>query len=132
MLSVDADIADSVDLLGKVASDLQSDIAIASNALTGTSKYVTGYTGFSSDVSEQEGNYLVLHFEDEHEVATKLTAQLTGGTSGEVTLDSDGIIIFRLNAPEELTTVVFRAYDEEDTLLDSVSIDISELTLATE
>lgn len=130
MLSADADIADSVDLLGKVASDLQEEIELSDNKLIGTSKYVTGYTGFSGNASEQSGNYLAIHFEDEHEIAAKLTAELTDGTSGEVTLDNDGICVFRLNAPATLSTIMLRAYDEDDALLGSLSIDISELTLA--
>ena len=60
-LSVDFDIADSVDLFGKVASDLQEDVEAEGNAIRGTLKYVDDYTGFSSDVAQQSGNYIVLH-----------------------------------------------------------------------
>ena len=51
------------DLLGKKAADLQSNIVIDDNAMTisGTLKHVTGYTGFSSKVEEQSGNYIALN-----------------------------------------------------------------------
>ena len=130
MLSVDADIADSVDLLGKVASDLQEDVAIADNKVTGTSGYVEGYTGFSSNPAQQEGNYLALHFEDELSHAAKLTVELVGGTSGETTLDSDGICVFRLNdaaaSAAGLTSIILKAYNSDNELMDSLTLDISE------
>lgn len=61
--AVDADIADSVDLLGKKASDLQKGIFIDDGKVYGTLKYVTDYTGFSGNPDEQQGYYLVLHYE---------------------------------------------------------------------
>ncbi len=123
-------MADSVDLFGKVASDLQENINIEDGAITGTSKAVTGYTGFSSNPAEQEGNYIVLHFEDEDGHASYLTAELVGGTSGPVKLDEDGLIVFRLNAPAALTDIEVKAYNADDELMGSKSFDISGLTLA--
>lgn len=37
-----------VDLFDKTVSDLQNDIVIGEDGISGTLKYVTGYTGFSS------------------------------------------------------------------------------------
>lgn len=95
-LSVDTDI--TADLLGKSVGDLQENIAISdANVITGTLKYVTGYTGFSGDVSEQSGNYIALHFDANDGAAIQV--EVTGGTrthSGAVTLDSDGIALLRL------------------------------------
>ena len=91
-MSVDADIQTS--LLGKSASDLQSDIEIADGKITGTLKYVDDYTGFSGDASEQVGNYLALHFESDE--AETITINLIGGTSGEKPLDEDGLAVFRI------------------------------------
>lgn len=93
-LSVKADIPVATDLLGKTVSDLQDDIEINVRSITGTSKYVTGYTGFSGDVSEQSGNYLALHITSSVEGCT-FTAQLNPARD-PVTLDPDGIIIFRI------------------------------------
>ena len=59
---ISTDIPDSVDLLGKVTSDLQENVTIMSGKFHGTLHYVTGYTGFSGDKTEQEGYYVALHF----------------------------------------------------------------------
>lgn len=88
--TVDADIADSVDLLGKKASDLQSDVFVVDGVVYGTLKYVTGFTGFSSSPAEQKGHYIALHFEYDGADSIKV---------GGVTLDSDGLHIIRFQNP---------------------------------
>ena len=97
-MTVDADLGDT-DLLGKVASDLQSDISIGSDAITGTLKYVTDYTGFSSVTEEQSGNYIALHFESDEDAV--ITVEVVGGHSGPSTLDDDGIIICRIESTSQ-------------------------------
>lgn len=93
-MSVDADIPASEDLFGKTVSDLQSNVRIGANAITGTLKYVDDYTGFSSKTEEQSGNYLVIHAVDAN--ADSVTVEVVGGTSGPRTLDSDGLIVLRI------------------------------------
>lgn len=83
-LSADVNIGASVDLLGKVVADLQEGVSIDGNEIKGTSKYVEGYTGFSSNPAEQEGNFVVLHFASEEGAEIKVNG---------VTLDSDGLFI---------------------------------------
>lgn len=93
---VDANILPSINLFGKSVTDLQSNVKIVDrNKVSGTLKYVTGYTGFSSKVEEQSGNYLVLHASaDEGAV---ITAEYVGGSSTDViTLDEDGILVSRI------------------------------------
>ena len=82
------------DLLGKYVDDLQTGVAVSGTAVTGTLNYVDGYTGFSGDVSEQSGHYLVLHADVED--GTTVTAEIIGGDHGPVTLDPDGILISRI------------------------------------
>jgi len=93
-LAMDFDIADSIDLLGKVASDLQEDMLVdVTGKVTGTSKYVTGYTGFSGDPAEQEGNYVAFHISvGELVIGTNVTVKVNN-----VTMDPDGlhVMIFR-------------------------------------
>lgn len=84
-----------MDLLGLTVDDLQSDVVVGKNAITGTLKKVTGYTGFSGNEDEQNGNYIALHCEVPAENVT-IKAMLIGGYSGEVTLDEDGIIVFKI------------------------------------
>lgn len=62
----------------------------------GTLKYVTGYTGFSSNTAHQSGHFLALHCEAASETADRITVQLVNGEYGPVTLDEDGIIILRI------------------------------------
>ena len=82
-------------LLGKYPIELQSDIVVSESSISGTLHYVTGYTGFSSEPTEQEGNYLALKVAPEPEDAT-VTVHLVGGTKGPVTLDADHIIVLKI------------------------------------
>lgn len=71
---------------------------VGDNSISGELKYVTGYTGFSGEASEQSGNYLALKFEAEDEAET--TVELLGGKLGHpVTLDSDMNIVLRITDP---------------------------------
>ena len=124
-LSVDADISAGTDLLGKSASDLQTGIEIGADSITGTLKYVTGYTGFSGDSSEQSGNYLAFHAEADG--SDSITIELINGTVGHpVTLDSDGLAIVRITnkATQRLRVV---AYKDGNTVVKEY--DLSGLTL---
>lgn len=74
---------------------MQSNIVVGETEITGTLKYVTGYTGFDTVVSEQEGNYLALKFEVDPADAAVIV-NLLGGTKGPVTLDSDMNMVLRI------------------------------------
>lgn len=120
-------VADDVDVLGKDAGDLQEDVAIANGAITGTLKYVTGYTGFSGDVSEQSGNYLAIKVEAN---ADSITVELINGTLGHpVTLDSDGMIVIRISdtSTQSITVVATKGNVSE-----THNLSISGLTLTPE
>lgn len=99
-LTLDFNIGSDTDLLGKVVADLQEDAAVDSTGkVTGTSHYVTGYTGFSSKVSEQSGNYFAFHFSVPD--VTGATIKVNG-----VTLDADGIIVLILKGTTKPVTAV--------------------------
>ncbi len=85
---------DSVDLLGKVASDLQEDVSIARRKVSGTLHYLDDYTGFSGLPEEQEGNYVALQVvpPTDMTIGTDITVKINGKP-----LDSDGIVIIRMN-----------------------------------
>lgn len=85
----------TTDLLGKTINDLQENVLIKGNEIVGRLKYVTDYTGFSGDVAEQSGNYLVLHITANN--SNPIKAELINGLHGEVTLDDDGILITRIS-----------------------------------
>lgn len=125
-LSVDADIPAGTDLLGKSATDLQSDIVIGEDSITGTLKYVTGYTGFSGVVEEQSGNYLAFHSAT-NIVADSITIELVNGATGHpVTLDSDGLAVVRITDKD---TQYLRVVAHKDGAVAIKEYDLSELTL---
>ena len=90
-LSVKPEDGEAV-LFGKTVNELQSDVVVSDDEVTGTLKYVDGYADFSSNVSEQSGNYLALKIEAEPAEA-ETVVELVGGTKGPVTLDEDMNIV---------------------------------------
>lgn len=87
---------DETEILGKLAGDLQSGVYVHDDYISGTLKYVTGYTGFSGNPEEQEGNYLALKFEATEGATT--TIFLTNGTgTTPVELDSDMNCVVRVS-----------------------------------
>lgn len=101
-----------VNLFGKNVSDLQANVFVNGDEITGTLKHVTGYTGFSSNESEQSGNYLALKIETvPDDVVT--TVELVGGTKGPVTLDEDkNIVLLIKNKDTQSVKVVSTDGDE--------------------
>ena len=89
-------------LFGKTVNELQSDIVIDDDQITGTLHYVEDYLDFSSEPSQQSGNYLALKFTAPEDATT--TVEVVGGTKGPVTLDEDMNIVL-LIADEETQSV---------------------------
>ena len=93
-MSLSADIETSVDLLGKIVTDLQDEVTVSGDTISGTLLYVDDYTGFSGDPAEQAGNYLAVKCTADE--GDTITLDLIGGIHGPVTLDDDGICIIRI------------------------------------
>ena len=110
--TIDADIADSVDWLGKKASDLQEGVFIVDGKVFGTLKYVTGYTGFSGRADEQEGYYLALHYECEDADSIKVNG---------VTLDEDGLHILIMK--KKGGNIKVEVIKDSDSYVDYVNVD---------
>lgn len=107
--TVDAtSIGGSEDLLGKVVGDLQSDIVTDATRgkITGTSKYVSGYTGFSGVTEEQEGNYVALHAYVPD--VTGVTIKILKKDGTEQALDADGLLIRRLADNRPITFTAYK------------------------
>ena len=100
------DIAADFDLLGKVVANLQKDAGVSADNIVGTLKYVTDYTGFSSDPEEQEGNYLAFKvaFDD---AFTNITAQKGDGAEKDYD-PTDSTFIFIMDKHYPIT---LRAYN---------------------
>lgn len=110
-LAADADIDDSVDLFGKVASDLQDDIIIVDDEIAGTLKYIDDYSS-AYGPGMDSGNYLVLHLSTGTVSGATIKAKLFGGTTGWVTVDpSDHILITRVTDKNSQTLVVVASKD---------------------
>lgn len=93
-------------------SNLQSDVAIDSDgAITGTLAYVTGYTGFSGDASEQEGNYLALKLSAEPHDKIEVAI----GDRGPVDATADGFVVIRLTELTDPIEVTVTNGSDSDT-----------------
>lgn len=121
-IGVTFDISDN--LLGKHASDLQKDVTVSANNILGTLKYVTDYTGFSSDTELQEGNYLAIKVADNID-ADHYTIAFAG--RNDTTMDSDLTHIQRFPTPIPYVTIT--GYDANGKVLDRVIFDTSQLVL---
>lgn len=97
----------TVDLFGKTVNDLQRSVSVGKTGITGTLKYVSDYTGFSSKPEEQSGNYLALHCE----VPGASDATITVTLTNPVTLDADGDVVLRIRDKDSQTVTVVADVD---------------------
>lgn len=126
-LSVKPEDGEAV-LFGKTVNELQSDVVGSDDEVTGTLKYVDGYVDFSSNVSEQSGNYLALKIEAEPAEA-ETVVELVGGTKGPVTLDDDMNIVLLIKNKDTQSIKVTTTHNEESV---TKTYGLSGLTLETE
>ena len=126
-LSVKPEDGEAV-LFGKTVNELQSDVVVSDNEVTGTLKYVDGYVDFSSNVSEQSGNYLALKIEAEPAEA-ETVVELVGGTKGPVTLDDDMNIVLLIKNKDTQSIKVTTTHNRESV---TKTYGLSGLTLETE
>lgn len=87
----------ATDVLGKASSDLQEGVEVVGDTISGTLHYLTDYTGFSGETSEQEGNFLTVFAPILN--GETIVMELVGGTTGPKTLD-DGIMVLRITDAE--------------------------------
>ena len=109
-------------------NELQSDMVVADDEVTGTLKYVNGYVDFSSNTSEQSGNYPALKIEAEPAEA-ETVVELVGGTKGPVALDDDMNIVLLIKNKDTQSIKVTTTHNEESI---TKIYGLSGLTLETE
>ena len=126
-LSVKPEDGEAV-LFGKAVNELQSDMVVADDEVTGTLKYVNGYVDFSSNTSEQSGNYLALKIEAEPAEA-ETVGELVGGTKGPVALDDDMNIVLLIKNKDTQSIKVTTTHNGESI---TKIYGLSGLTLETE
>ena len=83
---------------------MQSSIVVGDSAITGSLKYVEGYTGFDTNTENQKGNYLALKVEAS--AGSNVTVEVVGGDKGPVTLDSDMNIVLRIKNNAQSVKVI--------------------------
>lgn len=90
---------------------------------------MTGYTEFSSDPEEQEGNYLALKIGTDIPDGVTTTVEVVNGTKGPVTLDDDmNIVLLIKNKDTQSVRVISTIGDISDTK----TYGLTGLTLETE
>lgn len=123
-LAVDADVADTVDLFDKVASDLQTGVVVdnENKTIRGTVKYIADYSAAGYTGDEKSGNFLVIHCEVPDVTGVTIKAEVVGGTHGQVTLDEDGILISRITDKNSQTIRVVASKDGYDSVQKTFSL----------
>lgn len=93
-MTVDFDISDSTDLLGKYDYQLQKDMTVSNGKISGTLYQVNDYTGFGGE-DEQKGHFIAMHCEvpEDSEATIKFISK--SGTKYPVD-PSDGLIVIRI------------------------------------
>lgn len=99
-------------LFGKTVNELQENIRVSGDKITGMLKYVTHYTGFSSVSEDQAGHYLALKISDTPE-GSSTTVEVVGGTKGPVTLDEDMNIVLRIQDKNTQKVKVVTTMDDD-------------------
>ena len=101
-VTVDPETDEAGALFGKLASELQTNLAITDGVASGTLHYISGWTEFSSKVSEQSGNYIALKVNGVPADAT-VKYKLKGSSKAPVTLDQDrNIVVICTNKPNSV------------------------------
>ena len=86
--------AEEETLGGKTVKDLQKNIEIKNNNITGELLYVTDYTELFSG-EEKDGHFLALYFEDATDSNNTVEIQVSG-KSKKTKLDTDGLFVCRI------------------------------------
>lgn len=102
-------------VLGKLASDLQTNVVLTDDAISGTLKYVSGFTGYSENTTLQEGNYLALEI-SAAPIDVVLTAELLGSSEAAKTVGVDGIVAFRITNTASQSIKVTATMGRESTV----------------
>lgn len=91
-------------MLGKDASDLQSNIVISDGMISGTLNYIADYSSAGYTGDEQDGHFIALKCTSVS--GATITVEVLGGVHGASTLDADGLIICRIANTNQQIKVV--------------------------
>lgn len=120
-LTVDVDIDPNENLFGYTVDELQSDIVIGNDAITGTLKFISDYsTAFGP--GEDSGNYLAIHASVPGVDDVTLTVTVTNPS----VLDADGICVCRIADKSTQTITVVASKEGYESV--TKEFDLSGLT----
>ena len=120
-----------VELFNAAVSTLQNNVAVNGTNITGELLYKENYTGFSSKVEEQSGNFLALQWSAPAADVTSLKVGLDPSYAGglvEVINDPDHNGVFKIHDTSQKFKVVQTKGDEVHTQ----TFNLSGLTLDSE
>ena len=106
-------------MYGISVSDLQTDVAVGDDAITGTLSYITtGWDAGTWGATEAEGNYLALSLSATP--GATITAELVGSGKPAKVI-SDGYVVARIT--EDVTAIKFTATLEGKTIYQTYSLE---------
>lgn len=124
-LTVDVDIDPAENLFGYTIDELQDNIVIGTDAITGTLKYIDDYsTAFNP--GEDSGNYLAIHASVPDVDDVTITVTVTNPS----VLDADGICVCRIADKSSQTITVVASKEGYNDV--TKTFDLSGLTLETD
>lgn len=85
---------------------MQTGIEFGDGLITGTLKYITGWTAFSGNPEYQNGNFLVIHCDANSDATIKVGMFPNQDGKGMITLDSDGLAVLRVTDKDAQEVVV--------------------------
>lgn len=102
-LTLDVDNANiGSEVLGIPVSTIQRGIRIDGDLIRGTSHMTVDFTGFSGDPELQNGNFVVVHASVPGVEDVTIKVHVTNAQIvSDVTLDADGILVFRVTDPKK-------------------------------
>lgn len=115
------------EVYGKQVTDLAADLAISeAGKVTGSLHHVTGYTGFSSEASEQSGFYLPFTAQFPEET-TAATMRVEGGKNTPVNILGEAANVVWLGALETEAETKSVVIEWNDGTAHTLTLDISAL-----
>lgn len=124
-LSIDANIAETVDFWGKHVSDLQTGIEFDGNEVSGTLKYVADFSSaFGSGLDS--GNYIAIHCSVPDAADATISVQVTGRDAS--VLDDDGLCVAHIadKSSQTITVVASKSgYDSVTRVLDLTGLTLN-------
>ena len=86
-------------VLGKPVSNLQKDVVVGDDTITGSLYRVTGYTGYSEDTEKQSGYYLALHVDTGDATDVETAVEMIRGEASEAAvMDENGAAVMRYSS----------------------------------